>query len=81
MRSSIPVCMECRYDDRREVLGGDSMEELKEKVTTVKFTKLQYARIVLLARERQWSISKMVQNILDEYFKDIFEDNSIEYRR
>lgn len=81
MWSSIPVCMECRYDVRREVLGGGSMEELKEKVTTVKFTKLQYARIVLLARERQWSISKMVQNILDEYFKEIFEDNSIEYRR
>ena len=73
--------MECRYDVRREVLGGDSMEELREKVTTVKFTKLQYARIVLLARERQWSISKMVQNIIDEYCKKIFEENSIEYRR
>ena len=57
------------------------MEEIREKVTTVKFTKLQYARIVLLARERQWSISKMVQNIIDEYCKKIFEDNSIEYRR
>lgn len=81
MWSSVSVHMECHYDDRREVLGGDVMEELKEKVTTVKFTKLQYARIVLLARERQWSISKMVQNIIDEYCKKIFEDNSIEYRR
>ena len=57
------------------------MEELREKVTTVKFTKLQYARIVMLARERQWSISKMIQNIIDDYCKKIFEDNSIEYRR
>lgn len=81
MWSSVSVYMECHYDDRREVLGGDIMEELKEKVTTVKFTKLQYARIVLLARERQWSISKMIQNIIDEYCKKIFEDNSIEYRR
>ena len=73
--------MECNPNDRRKVLGGEVMEELREKVTTVKFTKLQYARIVLLARERQWSISKMVQNIIDEYCNKIFEDNSIEYRR
>lgn len=53
----------------------------KEKVTSVKFTMLQYTRLVLLAKERQWSISRMIQNIVDDYCKSYFEDNSIEYRR
>ena len=63
---------------RMEVMN---MKELKEKVTSVKFTKLQYTRLVLLAREKQWSISKMVQNIVDDYCKPYFEDNSIDYRK
>ena len=57
------------------------VKEIKEKVTSVKFTRLQYTRLVLLAREKQWSISHIVQYIIDEYCKDIFQDNSIEYRR
>lgn len=52
----------------------------KDEITTVRFTTLQKVRIMLLARERQWSISKMVQFMIDSYCNNIFEENSIKFK-
>lgn len=52
----------------------------KEKQTSIRLTELQYKRIALLGGERQWSMARVISNILDEYFKKIFKENSTEFK-
>lgn len=52
----------------------------KEKQTSIRLTELQYKRIALLGGERQWSMARVIGNILDEYFKKIFKENSTEFK-
>ena len=52
----------------------------KEKQTSIRLTELQYKRIALLGGERQWSMARVIGNILDDYFKTIFKENSTEFK-
>lgn len=49
---------------------------IKDKVTTVRFTSLQAKRLRVLADRRQWSISKMIQFIIDFYCNAVFVDGT-----
>ena len=47
------------------------MKELKDKITTVRFTETQYRMLRKLAEKRRWSISKTIQWLVDMTFSDI----------
>ena len=46
------------------------MKELKDKITTVRFTESQYKMLRELADKRRWSISKTIQWLVDMCFSD-----------
>lgn len=45
--------------------------EVKDKVTSVRFTETQYKMLRRLADKRRWSISKTVQWIVDMTLSDV----------
>lgn len=47
------------------------MKELKDKITTVRFTESQYKMLRKLAEKRRWSISKTIQWLVDMTFSDV----------
>ena len=53
---------------------------IKSLVTTIRLSPLQRLRIVKLAGERQWSISHMIQFIIDEYCEKLFIKDSEEFK-
>lgn len=46
------------------------MKELKDKITTVRFTESQYKMLRELADKRRWSISKTIQWLVDMCFSN-----------
>ncbi len=51
--------------------GGRVKKEVKDKVTSVRFTETQYKMLRRLADKRRWSISKTVQWLVDMTFSDV----------
>lgn len=51
--------------------SGRVKKEIKDKVTSVRFTETQYKMLRRLADKRRWSISKTVQWIVDMTFSDV----------
>ena len=47
------------------------MKEVKDKVTSVRFTETQYRMLRKLAEKRRWSISKTIQWLVDMTFSDV----------
>lgn len=58
-----------------------SKKEIKDKITSIRLTPTQYARVVKLAQHRQWSISKMIQFIIDSVCEYYFVEDSLDFRR
>lgn len=55
-------------------------EKVKSLVTNVRLSPLQKTRIMKLAVERQWSISHMIQFIIDDYCDKLFIKDSEEFK-
>lgn len=51
--------------------GRRVKKEVKDKVTSVRFTETQYRMLRRLADKRRWSISKTVQWLVDMTFSDV----------
>lgn len=65
-----------------KIRGGKMQDkkQLKDQYLSAKITKLNKTRLVLLAGERQWTVSHLVENIISDYCNAIFKENSIEYK-
>ena len=55
-------------------------EKVKSLITNVRLSPLQKTRIMKLAAERQWSVSHMIQFIIDEYCDKLFIKDSEEFK-
>lgn len=54
--------------------------KIKSLITNVRLSPLQKTRIMKLAVERQWSVSHMIQFIIDEYCDKLFLKDSEEFK-
>lgn len=55
-------------------------KETKDKITSIRLTSLQLARIRKMAEIKQWSISKMISYLIDSVCVRLFAEDSAEFK-
>lgn len=61
--------------------GGEKVKEYRRtRAISTRLDQIEEQRLVLLAKERSWTVSHMIKHIISEYCKDIFKTGSAEYK-
>ena len=55
-------------------------KEIKDKVTSIRLTSLQLARIRKMAEIKQWSLSKMISYLIDSVCVRLFVEGSADFK-